>query len=223
MFVIYGRKASCIKKTFDHIGTCTSCNAVGLNVNVYKKYFHIFWIPFFPYGAKEFEVHCHTCGKANNYNDRVKHFAAITRTPIYLFSGLLLVAGLVVWMIFVNQRTQRDKALFIANPQVGDVYTLRQDFNDTTQYTFLRVARIEGDSVFAYPNQYRYFSFTSRLDETDAFLELELGYTRQELKGLLESGEINGVDRQYGDEEGFNRIKSFVPEDLTPIDTTTAL
>lgn len=42
----------------------------------------------------------------------------------------------------------------------------------------------------------------------------EFYYTKKELKELLEKGEINGVDRDYDDSYGFNRIKDIDRDSL---------
>jgi hypothetical protein len=208
MIFIYGRKKARIKKVTDHIGTCTTCNSIGLEFEIYKDYFHLFWIPLFPVGDKESVVYCTKCRKPNNFNPRVKHFESVTRTPIYLYSGLFIILGLIVTLVIANINTQKEKALFVANPKVGDVYRIRKDVNDTTFYYFLRVARIQSDTVIVYPNVLQYLGFITKLNDEDHFISQEFFYTKKELKELLEKGEINSVERDYGDYEGFNRIEA---------------
>jgi hypothetical protein len=207
MIFIYGRRKAKIKKTSDHIGSCTTCNSIGLEFEIYRDYFHLFWIPLFPIGVKESKVHCTKCGKPNDFHPRVKHFESVTRTPVYLYSGMLIFLMLVLSLVFANINTQKEKALFIADPKVGDVYRIRKDANDSTYYYFLRVARIQRDTVIVYPNILQYFGFITKLNDEDHFVTQEFFYTKKELKELLEKGEINSVERGYGDYEGFNRIE----------------
>ncbi|HTJ51275.1 MAG TPA: hypothetical protein VL443_17565 [Cyclobacteriaceae bacterium] len=207
MIFIYGRKKAKIKKTTDHIGTCTTCNSIGLEFEIFRDYFHLFWIPLFPFGGKESKVYCITCGKPNNFNPRVKHFESATRTPLYLYSGLLIFLMLIITLVIANINTQKEKALFIADPKVGDVYLIRKDVNDSTYYYFLRVARIQKDTVIVYPNTLQYFSFVYKLNDQDYFVTQEFFYTKKELKELLEKDEINSVERDYDESEGFDRIK----------------
>jgi hypothetical protein len=207
MIFIYGRKKAKIKSTTDHIGACTTCNSIGLEFEIFRDYYHLFWIPLFPIGDKEFKVHCIKCGKPNNFNPRVKHFESITRTPLYLYSGLLIFLTLIITLVIGNINTQKEKALFVADPKVGDVYAIRKDVNDSTYYYFLRVARIQSDTVIVYPNAFQYFSYVYKLNDQDYFVTQEFFYTKKELKELLEKGEINSVERDYDDSEGFNRIK----------------
>jgi len=139
-----------IKTTTDHIGTCTACNSIGLEFQLFRDYYHLFWIPLFPIGDKEFKVHCTKCGKPNNFNPRVKHFESVTRTPVYLYSGLLIFFTLIITLVIGNINTQKEKALFVADPKVGDVYAIRKNVSDSTFYYFLRVARIQSDTVIVY-------------------------------------------------------------------------
>ncbi|RAW00276.1 hypothetical protein [Pseudochryseolinea flava] len=206
MIFIFGRKRAKIKKAFDHVGSCTSCNSIGVQFEIFRDYYHLFWIPIFPVGDKETEGRCTQCGKPNNYNPRAKHFESVTRTPIYLYAGVLFFLILIGSLVVGNINTQKEKALFIADPKAGDVYLMRKDVNDSTYYFFLRVARIQSDTVIVYPNVFQYFGFITKMDDQDHFIAQEFYYTKNELSELLEKGEINSVERDYGDYKGFNRI-----------------
>ena len=50
--------------------------------------------------------------------------------------------------------------------------------------------------------------FVTKLNDDDYFVkEEELGFTKGDLKQMLDRMEIHSVERDYGDYEGFNRIK----------------
>ncbi|MES2847728.1 MAG: hypothetical protein V4685_01620, partial [Bacteroidota bacterium] len=133
---------------------------------------------------------------------------SISKTPFYLFSFPILLVGLILLAINLNLITQKEKAVFVANPQVGDVYTIRKDENNSTTYYFLRLVKINGDTLSVYHSNLEYNQFVSRLNEDDYFVkEDEFIFTKVELKLMLERMEINSVERNYGDYEGFNRIK----------------
>ena len=84
----------------------------------------------------------------------------------------------------------------------------RKDENNSTTYYFLRLVSINGDTVVAYQNYLDYHGFISKLNEDDYFVkDEELYFTKSELKKMLDRREINSVNRDYGDYEGFNRIK----------------
>jgi hypothetical protein len=220
MFFIYGRRKAKIKKTTDYVGTCTTCNSIGLEFEIYRDYYHLFWIPFFPAGDKESIVYCTKCGKPNSFNPRVKDVESVTRTPVYLYSGPLLFVVLIAWGVVAGNNSQKEQTLFIADPKVGDVYGMSRKENDSTFYYFLRVARVQSDTVIVYPNTLQYFGYVSRLNDQDYFVTHELFYTKAELKVMREKNEINSVDRDYGDYEGFNRVRDIEIDSASNILTT---
>ena len=91
---------------------------------------------------------------------------------------------------------------------MGDVYRIRKDENNTTTYYFLRLASIRGDTLVAYHSHLEYSKFVTRLNEDDFFVKDEEVYLlRAGLKQMLDDGEINSVERDYGNSRGFNRIR----------------
>jgi hypothetical protein len=99
MMIIFGEKRAFIKYYTDTSVPCSSCKSFELNFAVFENYFHFFYIPFFPIDEKEVEVLCLKCGNSDNRNSRVQHYKETVRTPIYLYTGLVLVAGSVVAII----------------------------------------------------------------------------------------------------------------------------
>jgi hypothetical protein len=137
-----------------------------------------------------------------------KQYEKSSRTPFYLFAFPVLFAGLILLFVNANSNSQKEKAIFVANPKVGDVYTIRRDENNKTTYYFLRLVRIIGDTVVTYHNNLEYSRFISRLNDDDFFVqEEELFFLKSDLKQMLDKMEINSVERDYGDYEGFNRIR----------------
>ena len=96
----------------------------------------------------------------------------------------------------------------VENPAVGDVYRVRKDIGNTTSYYFLKAVRIKGDTVLACHSNLVYNGFVTKLSDEDFFVEdEELVFIKQELKAMLEKDEINAVVRNYGAEEGFDRVR----------------
>ena len=208
MFVIYGRRTARIKKYTDSQQACNNCKAFGLDVKVYRDYYHLFFIPFFPVGDKIVKIHCNSCGQPMRLDTMRNHYESISRTPFYLYAGPILVAGLILILVNANLNTQKEKAKFVENPKVGDVYRIRKDTNNSTTYYFLRVVNIIGDTVSVYHNNLEYSGFISKLNADDYFVkDEELFFLKSDLKQMLDKMEINSVDRDYGEYEGFNRIK----------------
>ena len=208
MFIIYGRRTATIKKYTENHQACQSCKSFDLAVKVYRDYYHLFFIPVIPVGVKTVKIRCNSCGEPMR-NESLQHqYEESTRTPFYLFTFPILFAGLILLFINANLNTQKEKAKFVADPKAGDVYKIRKDENNSTTYYFLRLVRINADTVVAYHNNLEYHGFVSRLNDDDYFVkDEELFFTKSELKQMLDKAEIISVDRDYGNYEGFARTR----------------
>lgn len=208
MIVLYGTRTARIKKFSDNQNKCECCGAFDFDVEIYRNYFHLFFIPVFPFGDKTVKKRCRNCGEIFRLSSLQDHYESISMTPIYLYTVPILFIALVVIMININISTQKEKVIFIDNPQVGDVYMIRNDENNSRAYYFLRVAAIKGDTVIAYHNNLLYHSFVTKLNDDDYFVkDEEMFFLKSEIKEMLERMEINSVERKYGNDTGYNRIK----------------
>ena len=208
MLVIFGRRKLRIKKYTDSQTFCPDCSSLGLNIKVYKEYFHIFFIPFFPNGVKTTSISCTNCNRPIRFDSLQKQYENSTKTPIYLYSGLIAIFCLILLIININIKTQKEKREFVENPQLGDVYFVRKDNSSSTEYYFLRISKINGDSVYTYHSNLTYHGYTYKLSDEDFFVkEDELSFSKSELKRMLDNDEINAVERGYDDSNGFNRLQ----------------
>jgi hypothetical protein len=208
MFIIHGKQTARIKKHTDNHQVCQSCKSLDLDVKVYRDYYHLFFIPIFPVGIKSVEIKCKNCGEPMRLETVKKHYEGITKTPFYLFTWLILFAGLCIVLLYANLNNQREKAKLVGDPKVGDVYTIKKDEHDSITYYFLLLVRVNDNLVVAYHSNLEYYRFVSRLHEDDYFVKGdELFLTKNELKQMLERGEINSVSREYGTYKGFHRAK----------------
>src|SRR5262245_57934294 len=126
MFILYGRRTVCIKRDTDNHQVCNSCKSIGLDVSIHREYYHLFFIPVAPSGPKTAKIYCSNCREPKWLKDSAKLYEQATRTPIYFYSGLIIIAGLIILLVFASIDTQNEKATFVANPKVGDVYTIRK-------------------------------------------------------------------------------------------------
>ncbi|MCW3467190.1 zinc ribbon domain-containing protein [Chitinophaga nivalis] len=208
MFIIYGRKIANIKTDTNQAHDCKSCHDFDLEIKVYREYFHVFFLPVFPIGCKEVKIRCNNCGEPKWIASLQQQYEKSVRTPFYLYTWLIMLAGLVVFAIVANLNTQKEKAQFVADPHVGDVYTIQQDEKGVTNYYFLKVSKMNGDTIWTYHSNLVYTRYVSRFSEDDFFVKQEeIRLTKKELKEMLDKDEINGVDRDYGIDEGFNRVQ----------------
>jgi hypothetical protein len=108
-----------VKNFADNQNFCKSCGAPNIRVYIYREYFHVFWIPFFPTGNRSATMVCEGCGEPFRHDSiQYQHANNAKRAPFYLYAGLLFIAALVVLIVFLNLATQKEKAAFVADPKV---------------------------------------------------------------------------------------------------------
>jgi len=208
MLYVFGRRDARIAKYTDKEYICYPCKAFEREVSVYMPYFHFCFIPVFPIGKKRFEVRCTNCGDDTKSENLVRKYEKHAKTPFYLFSALILAAGIGAYWIYWNNNNQKNNAEYVANPKVGDVYTISEHRTDGTTYYFLRLAEIKGDTVMAIHSSLEYNYFVNTMVGDDHFVKDDTSlFVRKALKGMLENGEIYMVRRNYGKGSGFNQIR----------------
>jgi hypothetical protein len=197
MFFIHGKKNAKIKTYTDSHQSCENCKAFDLEIKVYKEYYHLYLIPFFPGGDKSVRINCKNCNQLIHDEALKRHYENITKVPFYLFSGPILLLILISSMVYLNLNTQKQKAEFLENPKVGDVYRIRKDTYNNAYYSFFKIIKISGDTVFAYPNTIVYEKFTVGPKQGDDYdTEHELLFLTSDLKKMLERREINSIQRE---------------------------
>lgn len=205
MIFLYGRRSLIIKKYTDHTHACPHCRGLNLEVKVEKPYYHLFFIPFFPSRGKFAHITCGDCGKPykdpvleEDYYDELEDaYEKRTKSPVYLYTGLLLTALLVLFIIFSNVRHQQLKAERIANPQNGDTYLIREKRAGRKYYYYMNVFRVSSDSVFTHPGHYEYLAFARKMARRDYFdTALVRPYSKQQLLQMLDEGMIIKAERE---------------------------
>ncbi len=208
MLFIFGIRVATLGKFIDRDHICYRCQSFEREVQVTRPYFHFCFIPVFPTGPKQFEMHCRNCGDDTRLESVTEQFAGKTRSSAYLYSVWIIFAALALFWFYWNKNSLKQKTTMVANPQVGDVFTIRKEKNNETTYYFLRIAKIEGDTLKVLHNNLDYGGFVSSLSQDDFFLKDDtVQMLRKELKNMLRDDEIYSVDRDYGDGSGFNRIR----------------
>lgn len=136
MFILYGTRTARIKNYKDNQQACKNCKMFDFDVKVYQNYYHFFFIPICPVGDKTADVHCTNCGQRLWISSIQKEYELKSKAPFYLYSGIILFVGLILGAIYLNLNNQKQKAILVQNPKIGDVYTMRKDINDSTKYFF---------------------------------------------------------------------------------------
>ncbi|MCB1214196.1 MAG: hypothetical protein KDK66_01845 [Deltaproteobacteria bacterium] len=199
--IIYGTRATHLESK-NLIGeTCPQCHKQGtINMSIFGRYAHLFWIPFFPAGKIGFSqcTHCLHALEVKEMPDNLKRqfqrLKASVQYPRWHFTGLgLLALAGVALGIFLKEENKANQE-YLASPQVGDVYEYK---TNTDHYSTLKVVEVKDKSVLVLENLY----------ETEArgqvhTLNKEANYTKpaieiskQELQKQYEEGKIFDVER----------------------------
>lgn len=201
----YGTRSMRIKKFTVHTLPCKSCRAFDTKVEVYQDYYHFLFIPFFAKSDKVTRIRCNNCGEPVLTASILKEYADQTKTPFYLFSGVILIA-LFTATIFINTfLQQQDTENFAAHPQVGDVYRVKNAKSNS--YYFLKLKNIHGDTLSFYQNSFIYYRAVDALNnKADYFYPGEtILFTKNDIQQKLTQDEIDVVYRNYSNSTGFER------------------
>lgn len=200
--IIYGSRS--VKQAVEQLSEpCPHCGTSNsLELYVFQKYAHVFWIPFFPLGKTAVSQcnHCKQILKKDEMPSSMLHaydrIKTKTRVPVWTFAGLALV-GVLIAVGFVSDKQKDEKnAKLIQSPAAGDVFEVR---TKEGQYTLMKVAEVKGDSLFIQLHQYE----TNKLKGlADLKRKGESGFTEEvfvllkdDVKAMLKDGEIIDVVR----------------------------
>ena len=139
---------------------CAHCGTTEHVLAVIQRYFALMFVPTIPL-TKRAVVHCAHCKLVREERDfGVSAHAAYDAaradlgTPWWMFSGLVLIAALVVGGVYLDRQDQGRTAAYHAAPRGGDVVIFGRD----KRVLVLKVDRLVGDAVYLYLGNYEYES-----------------------------------------------------------------
>jgi len=201
--LIYGTRSKQLAKEI-LIEKCQNCGKQNnIEMHVFQKYAHVFWIPFFPMGKTGVSQcdHCKQVLKLKEMPPSVKasydNLKAQTKAPVWMFSGLALLAVLITIVVISDRKNDEKNAKLVLAPQKGDIFEIK---TKDDQYTLYKVDQVNGDSVFVRVNNYETNKATGlaelkRKGDND-YTEEVLPLAKTELKEMLDKGEIIDIERQ---------------------------
>lgn len=129
-------------------------------------------------------------GLRDSYN-QVK---AQTKIPVWTFSGIALIAVIVVIGIISGKKKDERNAQLILSPKAGDIFEIKTPDNN---YSLIRVTSVNGDTVFIQQNEYQ-VDRSSGLDDLRKkdYAPEEYGISKSVLKTMLEKGDILDIERK---------------------------
>jgi zinc-ribbon family len=156
--IFYGTNSSNLKSGTLRNVSCPHCATdSSMNYSIYSKYFYIYWIPIFPIGRTNI-AECNHCKATYNLKDlnqaaqnkfQQEQDRNPTKTPIKLYSGLIIGAIITIAVIAFGIKSDADSEDFAKNPKVGDI------FYETTasgKFSTSVVTKIDKDSVYVLQN-----------------------------------------------------------------------
>jgi len=149
--IIYGTGAKDLGSKKIPGAICPSCESQNVSIVGIAKYFDVFWIPMFPYSKKVHPV-CTNCDlvidkadidqrTANKINLEKKSF----KIPFYLFSGLIIIACIILYGIYTSFEHDKEIADNLKNLQPNDVLVFE---NDDKTYSYGKIITISADTLF---------------------------------------------------------------------------
>ncbi len=202
--IFYGTKASNLKNGQIINIDCPSCETnATFKYSVFGKYAHIYWIPLFPI-SKITVAECNSCKKTYEFKElsesiktkfqREKEKSPV-KFPVWMFSGLFVIAALVGFGVYKSNETDKNEAEFVKNPKVGDVYSIKVS---DAHFTCARVDKIDKDSVYLTDNDYE-TDKTTGVDDIDVSknytTEKEV-LTKKEIQDAFKKEKIFAITRK---------------------------
>jgi phage FluMu protein Com len=136
--IVYGTRSKLLAKELvtDKCPNCGTQNST--EIHIYQKWAHVFWIPFFPIG-KAVASQCGHCQQVLKEKEMTSSMQSITqdvksksKTPIWTFSGLALLAVLIVYGVIIDK--QKDEIYAAASQgakeRVKLVYRVKIDVDN---------------------------------------------------------------------------------------------
>lgn len=205
MIFVYGKRKYVLKKFGDQKITCDTCGDQSGDVRVCQSYYHLFFIPIASASSRFIENTCRNCNKTyeaftNKYSDSV-------RKPLRFYSVPILISVLILGLVLGNIFTQKQKAKYVDDPKIGDVYLIRDDRKIPKKYYFFKITNTPNNSdiIEIIHSAYQYNTFVSKMNEKDYFVKDDtIQFTRDDLKQMLQDGFINSVERNYQKDSQFH-------------------
>lgn len=202
--VIWGTTKKVIKKGKINNVACPACDEqTTLHYAIEMKYFHLYWIPFFP--LKKITVaycsQCQTDIEEKYFTTTIKsklvreNEISPARYPVWSFAIILILALLIPLAFLQSNNADTIKNSYVNHPQVGDLYYLS---NDDATYTTMKVMAVEKDTVHFLMNDTVVTKFTKVFGITDeSYYSNKLkSLSKKEIVTLYKNDNIYSIDRK---------------------------
>lgn len=198
--IIYGvRTKQIAKETL--IDKCPNCSTqYSVDLPIVQRYFHVFWIPFFPVGKSALSqcTHCKQVLKKSKmpatFLAAYQNLKSNAKTPIWMFSGIALLTILVVALIIGIRNDHERNKKYITDPKPGDVLEIRLNYG---QYTLYKIDKVTPDSVYVLTSEYESNKISGlrniKQKGKSAYSDELTGFSMDDLKKMLDKDEVMDV------------------------------
>jgi len=148
---------------------CPSCGQHQQYLSVGQRYVHIFWIPVFPLTKSGYLTcnHCKSARTTKEFTPTERQAFSRTkgnyRTPVWLFTGAIVIALAVAWGIWEDQKAERRTSQFLREPKAGDMYIIKVKDPAEKKLPFgvLKIQSVQGEQLELRPSSWAYPSKSS--------------------------------------------------------------
>lgn len=201
--IIYGSRATRVAKESISV-PCPHCQSSNtLDLYVFQRYAHIFWIPFFPItktGATQC-VHCRQVLKGKEMpsplRETFNELRSRTDTPVWTYIGTVLIGLIILAGALQGGRHDAQMSQQLKSLKAGDILEVRKSAG---VYTLYKIAEVESDSVAVLPLLVTVDKESGLRDlESESDLQYSTDpkkYSRENLSALLHAGAILDVVRK---------------------------
>jgi len=128
-----------------------------------------------------------------NYEKQKKN----VRIPVWHFSGLVLIAIIIVVGYFGSVEDKKNELKYLSDPKVGDVYVVESP-ETAGSYSTVKVSEVMLNGVVIQPNNYEIskLSSISKIDIPGNYSDELLGAESADILEMYKNGEIYDVIRK---------------------------
>ncbi|EFB41058.1 MULTISPECIES: zinc-ribbon domain-containing protein [Parachlamydia] len=202
---------------------CSNCNHAQQQIDVYKNYFSLFWIPLIPFFRKA-HVMCPSCKQEVEGVEFVKQQMArgeseetiqsklnavikSAKEPLYpkIFQALVVLAIVIFYACYLYASQQMKKAIemYLENPAANVLLVLKADDLGDYPYMVCYVSQVEGDMLVL--QEWKY-SYGSRRDARNSLETVERSIQKNQVEEKFYEEKVvsKSVFSEYPIEEVYN-------------------
>ena len=212
--IFFGTKGKVIAGEAVQGVQCPSCENSQYHSFGIIRYFHLYWIPTF-LTSRKVGMECTHCKRTlvdeevpSHLVEQIKPGLFTAGNTLPMFSGLFLIALIVMWFEYNDQQVDAREATYIAQPAVNDYYVvdltkIYTEADAEYPYGLLRVSDVTTSGIEAQVGSMIY-NMTSGVRQdirdgkaaADDYYEPETQFFEMaELQDLMNSGAIRSIER----------------------------